>query len=1157
MAADSLTVVVPVGTGPLGAAVAQAYRHLVACDLVEPCVWVTEPDAHTPTGVLVGDSDDTPRPLLDVVATTGAVRLRLVALVMPGDVPTGPADDDIAERVLRAIRDNQASVQDVTHYTLLVPTLDNPPGQPTEPSVHPGMLRGAPWTNVVVSPEDRADDGALAVPVGCGPQFPFHAAAALASLAATWVGMDDGPIDRWRREQPDAVASPGAERIVIMRSRSRSLTAPSTADTVPAAVLARRRAWPVPDRAVAARLAGDVAADLAGVFVDGPGRRLRYAPPPAPSLPTPRPITLAVLVRMIGRWLVRRLPELAAAEVRSRVISAADGIEDWVSGTVLGPNSAFRVDRRNRTAAEAEALAASTYLDRLGGVAGSELLRRTPPAEPDIWRALRAWSFALVDAGPLPDAATALLRDGGLRVVVNEPDVVAPPADDTSWWSPTGRVAGVLGAAATSLRPCDVWTARRIDERLYQLATAAGVAEQRRLSALPPPPDSAASGQFPQVSGDTGAIEVTAEECNDARRTLAAAIAERRGSFMWRVGDSLADAMDTAQAEFDRVVDLVGNPPGGDGDGDAGLRRSFWVMVAGLAVTTLVAVLTGATALGAAGVGSSVLWWMATAVVFVAGTLASVAFHLRRRFAADHERAVAITTYEHACDSVGPLLIEVSRLHQCYQQFLDWSEVVGTMVHRPFGPPLAFRGRNHGSWVGGLHAHRVGEGVAGADTMTALTNAQLAGVFTPSWLAEAYGTAQSSVTARYARLTASTEAAADPDRDTTSGLVIDPVAQRSPRRFVRDQMADGSPLHDLRVAVMDEVLGRLARDTPDRLADSVDGTDPLAWLLAAVPRDQAAPFTASLWTIDGRETATTDRIARRAVWVAAGLAGHTPDADTGVEVHRLAANTSALVSTVVCVDLSHLTTAGHLAVFGTELSVPVDRVPVPPPAGARSARQLVSFDSTGPSPESLPPVGWVISPTAAAQPPAVAGSYAFGSLVDGRPCRFSDTGPIPWHLRTGVGPLDGTEMVMTALQVLADASGLSFRFDGGFAELSEIEEHAGGIWVAFVDPDESQHFTGVAFGDGVLGHARVLYAGDTIVGSRALVGNDPDAVAGFGPGHTLGSVLLHELGHAMNLGHVDVTTEQMYPFASDDAPPWFGPGDLTGLWLLGVGRGTQ
>ena len=1186
MASHALTIVVPAGTGPLGDAVAQAYRHLVACDLVEPCIWVVDSPGEKPMAAVIGDDEQQPlRSLLEVVAGTEASRLRVVALMLPGDKPAASPDDDLAERVLRAIRDNKASVQEVTHYTLLVPTLDSPPGQPTGPSLDPGLLRGVPWINVVVSPEDRADDGALAVPVSCGPSMPFHAAAALASLTATWMGMGDGPIDQWRRESPEAVATPGAERIVIMRSRSRSLTVPTTADTVPAAVLARRRAWPAPEGTAQARLADDVVGDVQRLFLAGPGKPLQYVAPPPLVVPGPQAITLGALLRMIGRWIRRRLPELAAAEVRSRIISAADGIEDWVSAKVLGTNSAFRVDRRNRTAAEAEALAAEDYLDHLGSIAGSELLRRTPPAEPDVWRALRSWSFSLVDGGPVPDDVTQVLRDGGNQIVVTDPGDLAPPAEDSGWWSPSERIAGALGPVATSLRGCDVWTARRIDEQLYQMASQAQADEhqaqaekQSRLSALsvlpsPPLSPSAADHATPPDSPESMLAEaslvhdvsdddvLTAEDYNQGRRTLAAAVADRRRSLMWRIGSGLADAMDTAQAEFDRLVEIIGNPPGDGvlGDLDRKLRRSFVIMIIGLIISVVVpAYLVNAAF--SADVATSVaqrLWAIAMMWLLI-GTLLSVASYIRRRFQIDHLRTVAITTYEHACDSVGPVLIEVSRLHQCYQQFLDWSEVIGAMVHRPFGPPLAFRGRNHGSWVGGLQAHRVGEGVAGADTMTGLTNAQAAEVFTRSWLANAYSSAESGVTARYSKLTASTSDASDPDRDTTTGVVVDPVAQRSPRVFMREQIADGAPLQDLRVTVMHDVLARLAHETPDKLSDEVNGADPVPWLMAAVPRVDAAPFTAALWTSDGLSEIHGDRIARRSVWIAAGLTEQASSTIVdGVEVHGLQANTSALVSTVVCVDLSNLLQASHLAVFGPDASAPIGDVPVPPQPGSRSTRHLVSFDATGPSVQSLPPVGSLLAPTSMPLPPQLEGSYAFGSLVDGRPCRFADSGPIPWRLRTGVGPLDGADLVTTALQVLADASGLTFRFDGGFEELSQIEEHNGGIWVAFVEPDESHHFTGMAVGGDTLGHARVVFTGDQIVGSRALVGNDPDAAPGFGLGHTLGSVLLHELGHALNLGHVDVATEQMYPFATPESPAWFGPGDLMGLWLLGAGRGAR
>jgi hypothetical protein len=135
--------------------------------------------------------------------------------------------------------------------------------------------------------------------------------------------------------------------------------------------------------------------------------------------------------------------------------------------------------------------------------------------------------------------------------------------------------------------------------------------------------------------------------------------------------------------------------------------------------------------------------------------------------------------------------------------------------------------------------------------------------------------------------------------------------------------------------------------------------------------------------------------------------------------------------------------------------------------------------------------------------------------------------------------------------VVADASGMSFRFDGTFTGLDEIDESSGGIWLAFVEPNEA---TGVA--GTILGHGGVLTLDKAVIGGRVVVGNDEGAEPGFGPGHTIGSVLLHELCHAMNLGHVDVQAELMYPYATSLTPEFFGPGDTMGLWLLGTGRGT-
>ena len=92
--------------------------------------------------------------------------------------------------------------------------------------------------------------------------------------------------------------------------------------------------------------------------------------------------------------------------------------------------------------------------------------------------------------------------------------------------------------------------------------------------------------------------------------------------------------------------------------------------------------------------------------------------------------------------------------------------------------------------------------------------------------------------------------------------------------------------------------------------------------------------------------------------------------------------------------------------------------------------------------------------------------------------------------------------------------------------------------------------------DGTLGETEVSASdqdpaaiiGATVVLNTAAV----DYTPGFGAGKRWGSILLHELGHAVGLDHVGTQGELMQPEAADDLSS-FGPGDLAGLKEAGSG----
>jgi hypothetical protein len=174
--------------------------------------------------------------------------------------------------------------------------------------------------------------------------------------------------------------------------------------------------------------------------------------------------------------------------------------------------------------------------------------------------------------------------------------------------------------------------------------------------------------------------------------------------------------------------------------------------------------------------------------------------------------------------------------------------------------------------------------------------------------------------------------------------------------------------------------------------------------------------------------------------------------------------------------------------------------------------------------------------------------------------RWSTCHPIRYRLNTSGMPRRWRHEVRRALHRVTTASGLRFRYAGRTSFVPDgrrPDPRGTDLVVAATDHTIEGDATAVGEGGAVpttVRHHRVLRSGFVLVQHSLFAG----LAAGFGRGHRIGEIgsqgraLMHELGHAVGLGHAQHPAEIMYPVLTRKPARW-GAGDLAGLRVLGSG----
>ncbi|MFM8351692.1 MAG: matrixin family metalloprotease [Actinomycetales bacterium] len=177
--------------------------------------------------------------------------------------------------------------------------------------------------------------------------------------------------------------------------------------------------------------------------------------------------------------------------------------------------------------------------------------------------------------------------------------------------------------------------------------------------------------------------------------------------------------------------------------------------------------------------------------------------------------------------------------------------------------------------------------------------------------------------------------------------------------------------------------------------------------------------------------------------------------------------------------------------------------------------------------------------------------------AQGQPAQWDPCRPLIYQVDTRRIPGDYLPYVHEAMGRLRQATGLDFMYGGEpsaevAADPRKLPDST--ILIGWSDPTALPILDGSSLAVADLIPVKTADQRLRIRNGWVILDSTENLTPGFVADKSLGQVLLHELGHVMNLDHVLEPIQLMYPYLSDVSPADYANGDLAGLaWARSPG----